>query len=233
MGQQGLQAQLANQQAGLTTGQQNLAAQLAAQQLGVSTGAQFAMANLTNQQQANVQNMAAQLQTQGLNAEQAMKAALANQQAGLTTGQQNLQAQLGVQQFGATQDLEAQRLNQAAGLQALQQQFGGYQTMGQIGQGLGTMGVQSQAAEMDRLKGLSAYGDFSRGLSQQKLDYTFADQMAAANFPQQQLEAQNAFLRGLPLNQQTQTQTTPPPSLSSQLMGYGVATLGAAKAYGG
>jgi hypothetical protein len=64
--QAALQAALANQQAGLTTGQQNLAAQLGVQQLGTQTGLQAALANLTNQQQAAVQNQAAQLQTQGL-----------------------------------------------------------------------------------------------------------------------------------------------------------------------
>jgi hypothetical protein len=191
------------------------------------------MANLTNQQQANVQNMAAQLQTQGLNAEQAMKAALANQSAGLTTGQQNLAAQLGVQQLGATQGLEAQRLNQAAGLQGMQQQLSGYQTLGQLGQGLGALGGQEQALQLDRLKGLSAYGDLTRGIAQQRLDYTTSDQLNAANFPMQNLEAQNAFLRGIPLNQQTQSQIAAPPSLSSQMMGLGVAGLGAYNAFGG
>ena len=94
-----MQAQLANQQAGLTVGGQNLAANLGVQQLGTQTGMQTALANLNNQQQAAAQNQAAQLQTQGLSAQQAMQAALANQQAGLTTGQQNLAAQLGVQQL--------------------------------------------------------------------------------------------------------------------------------------
>jgi len=73
-----LQAQQANQQAGLTTGIQNLNAQ----------------------QQTNVQNEANRLQASGMNAQQAMQAALANQQAGLTTGSQNLAANLGVQQLG-------------------------------------------------------------------------------------------------------------------------------------
>ena len=116
--QAGLQAQLANQQAGLTTGQQNLASLLGVQQLGTQTGLQTSLANLSSAQQANVQNQAAQLQTQGLNADQAMRAALANQQAGLTTGQQNLAALLGVQQFGAGQDLQSQLANQQYGLEA-------------------------------------------------------------------------------------------------------------------
>jgi hypothetical protein len=134
-----MQAQLANQQAGLTVGGQNLAAKLGIQQLGTQTGAQTALANLSSQQQANVQNQAAQLQTQGLTANQAMQAALANQQAGLTTGQQNLAAQLGVQQLGSGQNMQAQLAEQQAYQNMLQQreasrQFGYGQDMNAAGQ---------------------------------------------------------------------------------------------------
>ena len=57
-----LQANLANQQAGLQVGGQNLAAMLSTQQLGTQTGLQTALANLSAAQQANVQNQAAHLQ---------------------------------------------------------------------------------------------------------------------------------------------------------------------------
>lgn len=129
-----MQAQLANQQAGLTVGGQNLSAALGIQQLGTQTGLQTALANLSSQQQANVQNQAAQLQAQGLTANQAMQAALANQQAGLTTGQQNLAAQLGIQQLGAGQNLQAQLAEQQAYQDMLRQreasrQFGYGQQM--------------------------------------------------------------------------------------------------------
>ncbi len=136
-----MQAQLANQQAGLTVGGQNLAAQLGVQQLGTQTGLQSALANLSSQQQANVQNQAAQLQAQGLTANQAMQAALANQQAGLTTGQQNLAAQLGIQQLGAGQNLQAQLANQQA-LQTAQQ--AGEQSR-QFGYGQGMTAAQQRA----------------------------------------------------------------------------------------
>jgi len=150
-----MQAQLANQQAGLTVGGQNLAAQLGVQQLGTQTGMQAALANLSNQQQAAVQNQAAQLQTQGMSAQQAMQAALANQQAGLTTGQQNLAAQLGVQQLGSGQNMQAQLANQQAYQNMLQQreasrQFGYGQQMtaaqqrAQYGQAAQQLGEQSR-----------------------------------------------------------------------------------------
>ena len=116
--QAAMQAALANQAAGLTTGQQNLAAQLGVQQLGTQTGTQLALANLSNQQQAAVQNQAAQLQAQGLNAQQAMQAALANQQAQQQANLQNLSAGLQTQGLQAQTGLQAQQLNQATGLQA-------------------------------------------------------------------------------------------------------------------
>lgn len=163
-----MQAQLANQQAGLTVGGQNLAAQLGVQQLGTQTGLQTALSNLSNRQQANVQNQAARLQTQGLSAQQAMQAALANQQAGLTVGQQNLAAQLGVQQLGSGQNMQAQLAEQQAYQDMLRQreasrQFGYGQQMNaaqqraqygqaanqlmeqsrQYGAGLGLQGIQA------------------------------------------------------------------------------------------
>lgn len=105
-----LQAQLANQQAGLTVGGQNLSAALGVQQLGTQTGLQTSLANQQAMQQAMMEN--ARMQQQ---------AALANQQAGLTVGQQNLAAALGVQQLGAQTGMQSQQLNQAAQLQAQQQ----------------------------------------------------------------------------------------------------------------
>lgn len=116
-----MQAALANQQAGLTTGQQNLAAQQTAQQLGVQTGLQSQLANQAAAQQAAQMGMTAQQlnQAAGLQTGQmGLQAALANQQAGLTTGQQNLAALLGVQQLGTQTGLQAGLANQQAGLQA-------------------------------------------------------------------------------------------------------------------
>jgi hypothetical protein len=138
-----LQAQQANQQAGLTVGQQNLASQIGTQQLGAGQiGLQTSLANLSSEQQANVQNQAAQNQAMGMNAQQAMQAALANQQAGLTTGQQNLAANLGIQQLGAGQNMQAQLANQQQNIETQRlaeqsRQFG-------AGQGLTAAQLQAQ-----------------------------------------------------------------------------------------
>lgn len=153
-----LQAQLANQQAGLTVGGQNLAAKLGVQQLGAQTGLQTALANLSAEQQANVQNQAAQLQARGMNAQQALQAALANQQAGLTTGQQNLAANLSVQQLGAQQGLQALLANQQAQMQAQQlaeqsRQYGYGQLMQQAGLGAQYGQAAAQLGEQSRQYG--------------------------------------------------------------------------------
>lgn len=144
--QAAMQAALANQQAGLTTGQQNLAAQLGVQQLGTQAGLQAALANQQAQQQANLQNLSAGLQTQGLQAQTGLQAqqlnqatglqaALANQQAGIQTGQFNAQqayntalqnaqlqqqAALANQQLGGQYGLQQGQFGQQAALQNAQ-----------------------------------------------------------------------------------------------------------------
>lgn len=172
----GLQAALANQQAGLTAGGQNLAANLGVQQLGTQTGAQFALANLSNQQQANVQNQAAQLQAMGLNSGQALQAALANQGMSYNVGAQNLAANLGVQQLGSGQNMTAQQLNQSAGLQAANmgeqsRQFGYGQGMTAAGMGAQYGQAANQLNEQSRqygaglgLQGLQTAGGFANNL---------------------------------------------------------------------
>ena len=92
---QGLQAQTANQQAGLTVGSQNLNAQ----------------------QQTNVQNEANRLQAQGMSSSQALQAALANQGVQQQTNLQNLSAGLQTQGLGAQTGLQAQQSNQQYNMQ--------------------------------------------------------------------------------------------------------------------
>lgn len=202
-----IQAQLANQQAGLQTGSQNLAAALGVQQLGTQTGLQTSLANLNAQQQAAVQNQAAQLQAQGLTAQQALQAALANQQAGLATGQQNLAAALSTQQLGTQQGLQAQLANQAAQLQAQQlaeqsKQYGYGQQMqaaglgaqygqaaqqlgeqsAQFGAGLGLQGLQTAmgaAGQLGQL-GSTQFGQ-NLGINQLLSQYGGQQQQQAQN----------------------------------------------------
>jgi hypothetical protein len=243
-----MQADLANQQAGLSTGQQNLQAMLQTQGLGAGIGKDVALANLSNAQQANVQNLAAQLQSQGLSAEQAMRAALANQQAGLTTGQQNLQALLGVQSLGAGQKLTAQQLNQQAGLTANQQNqqaqqyaaglgqqlFGtGLQGAQQAATGLGALGTQQQQADLARLQAQGQTAAQQQALQQTQLDTAYQDFLRQRDYPQEQLGFYSNILRGLPVQLASTQQTyQAPPSIGSQIGGLGLGALGLSKALG-
>jgi len=240
-----MQANLANQQAGLQVGSQNLSAMLGTQQLATQTGLQTALANLSAAQQANVQNQAAHLQTQGLNAQQALQAALANQQAELSLGSQNLQAKLGVQQFGAGQDLQAQLANQQQLMQA--QQLA--EQSRQYGAGLGLQGLQTALTGAGQLGALgsqqftqnmginqlqSQYGTQQQQQGQNVLNNQYQDFLNYQNYPYKQLGFMSDMLRGLPLTQQSSSIYAPPPSIGSQVAGLGAVAAGAAlRAKGG
>jgi hypothetical protein len=237
-----LQANLANQQAGLQVGGQNLAAMLSTQQLGTQTGLQTALANLSAAQQANVQNQAAHLQTQGLNAQQALQAALANQQTEMGLSGQNLQAKLGVQQLGAGQDLQAQLANQQQLMQA--QQLA--EQSRQYGAGLGLQGLQTALTGAGQLGNLgqnqfgqqlginqlqSQYGGQQQQQVQNMLNNQYQDYLGYQNYPYKQLGFMSDMLRGLPLTQQSSTIYSQAPSMVSQVAGLGTAALGASKMF--
>jgi hypothetical protein len=228
-----LQANLANQQAGLQTGSQNLASMLNVQQLGTQTGLQTALANLSSAQQANVQNQAAHLQTQGLNAQQALQAALANQQTEMNLNTQNLQAKLGVQQLGAGQDLQAQLANQQQLMQA--QQLA--EQSRQYGAGLGLQGLQTALTGAGQLGNLgqnqynqqmginqlqNQYGGQQQQQVQNMLNNQYQDFQSYQNYPYKQLGFMSDMLRGLPLTQQSSSIYQAAPSAVQQVAGLGL-----------
>jgi hypothetical protein len=167
------------------------------------------------------------LQAQQITGQFGLTAAQANQQAAQQAAQQNLQALLGVQQLGAGQSLEAQRANQAAALQAAQQRQQAALGLGTAGAQMGQLGVAQQAADIDRLKTLGAYGDYERAVLQQQKDIDYQNMLNRIQYPEQQLDKLTGFLRGVPLTNTTTQTTTPPPSFASQLAGLGIAGLGA------
>jgi len=226
-----LQAQQANQQAGLTVGQQNLASKLSTQQLGAQTGLQAALANqqygLNAQQLAEQSRQfgagqglsAAQLQAQyGMSAQQAQEAAnqFAAQQA--MTG-----AQAGAQYGQAAQQLEEQSRQYGAGLglQGLQTALTG------AGQ-LGALGGQQFGQAMDVNKLQNAYGTQQQQQVQNVLSQQYEDFQNQQKFPYQQLEFQSNLLRGTPSGS-TQTMYSAAPSAASQVAGLGTAAYGASK----
>lgn len=223
-----MQAQLANQQAGLTTGQQNLAALLGVQQLGAQTGLQ---AQLANQQQAmEAQRLAeqsrqfgagqglsaAQLQAQyGLSADQAAEASrqfAANQAA--------QQAQARAQYGQAAQQLAEQSRQYGAGL-GLQGLQTALQGAGQLGQ----LGGQQFGQQKDVIGLQSQMGAQQQQLDQARINAAMQDFAAQQRYPYQQLEFMSNILRGTPMGT-IQTLFQPPPSAASQLAGIGTAAYG-------
>jgi hypothetical protein len=181
-----MQAALANQQAGLTTGQQNLAAALGVQQLGTQSGLQAALANQAAGMQVGQQNLAAEQARQQFLSQQALEAQRLNQAAGLTTEQQNLAARLQTQGLSAQQAMQAALANQQAqqatgqtNLQALinQSQFG-------ASQGLQAQQMNQAAqlqAQQQALAQLAQANQFSQQNAAQRAQYG----LAGANLAEQ------------------------------------------------
>jgi hypothetical protein len=98
-----LQADLANQQAGMTTEERNLAARLGVQQLGTESTLKADLANQQARQEANRLNMAAEQDRQRLLTENQLKADLANQQAELEAAKQRASVAAGLGSLADTQ----------------------------------------------------------------------------------------------------------------------------------
>lgn len=207
--------------------QQNLQSQLGVQQLGAQQALQTALANQQAGMTAGQQNLAAALQTQQLGAGQSLQAQQLNQAAMQEAARQNLAAALGVQQLGSQQSLAAQQANQQAALQAQQQRIAAATGLGGLAATTGQLGVAQQAADLDRLKTLGAYGDLERAYAQQQLDARYQDVLRQIGYPEEQLGKMANILRGVPLGDTmtTQATTTPPPSFASQLAGMGLSGL--------
>ena len=89
------------------------------------------------------------------------------------------------------------------------------------------MGVQ----DINTLLGV---GGLEQQQSQRELDIARANSLAAQALPFQQIGFMSDIFRGVPALQQTySTTTTPPPSRTSQLLGLGIAGLGAIGTAGG
>ena len=228
-----LQAQQANQQAGLTVGQQNLGANLGVQQLNAQTGLQAALANQQAGLTVGQQNLAAQQATQQLSAQTGLQAQLANQQYGLNAQQMAEQSR----QFGATQGMTGAQLQAQYGQSAQQlaeqaRQYGaglgmqgaqlGLSAAGQ----LGTLGGQYTGQMLDINKLQNQYGGQQQTQAQNILSGQYQDFLNAQQRPYQQMAFMSDMIRGLPLTQQSQSMFTPSPSTSSQALGLGTAALG-------
>jgi len=177
-----------------------------------------------------------QLRSAGFQQAQGLAQQAASQQAqqqlaqagqyGQQAGQLGTQGMQGAQGYGQT----------AAGLGNLAQLTGQLgsttgalgQTVGQLGTataGLGQLGQQMGVQDINTLMGAGA---LQQGQDQKAFDVARTNSLAQQALPYQQVGFMSDVFRGVPALQQTYSSTTaPPPSTSSQLMGLGIAGLGA------
>ena len=148
-------------------------------------------------------------------------------------------AQLRSAGFQQAQNLAQQQAQQALRQAQLTGQLGQTtgalgQTVGQLGMqtaGLGQLGQQMGVQDVNTLLGI---GGLQQQQDQRGLDVTRANQLAQQALPFQRIGFMSDIFRGVPALQQTySTTTTPPPSRTSQLLGLGIAGLGAAGSAGG
>jgi hypothetical protein len=199
-----MQAQLANQGAGLTAGQANLQALLGVQQLGATQDLQSQLAN----QQYGLQAQQLGEQSRQFGAGQGLQAANLGAQYGQAANQLNEQSR----QYGA-----------GLGMQGLQTALQG------AGQ-LGSLGGQQFQQGMDINKLQSAYGGQEQALRQQGLSQAYSDFQDEKNYPYKQLGFMSDLIRGLPLGQQTtKTMYEPNPGMAQQLGSIGMGAYGLSK----
>ena len=123
---------------------------------------------------------------------------------------------------------------QAAAQQAAQQQLRQAQLAGQLGvsqAGIGQLGQQMGVQDINTLLGI---GGLQQQQGQRGLDVERANVLGQQALPYQQIGFMSDIFRGVPALQQTySTQTKPPPSTGSQMLGLGIAGLGAVGSAGG
>tara|TARA_R100001163_G_C5067832_1_gene207275 strand:+ start:791 stop:1711 length:921 start_codon:yes stop_codon:yes gene_type:complete len=123
---------------------------------------------------------------------------------------------------------------QQAAQQAANQQLRQAQLTGQLGvsqAGLGQLGQQMATQDINTLLGI---GGLQQQQGQRELDVLRANRLAAQALPFQQVGFMSDIFRGVPALQQTfSTQRAPGPSRGSQLLGLGIAGLGAVGQAGG
>jgi hypothetical protein len=101
----------------------------------------------------------------------------------------------------------------------------------QAAQQYGQLGMQAQQAGVQDINTLLGIGGLTQQLSQQQLDVARANALAQQGLPFQQISFLSDLFRGVPSAQMTTTQQQAPPSMGSQLMGLGIAGLGAYGAF--
>jgi len=122
-----------------------------------------------------------------------------------------------------------ERLRSAGFKRASDQALKQAQLSGALAQGLGALGGQAQAMGVQDINTLLGIGGLQQQQAQTALNIAQQNQLAQQQLPFQQLGFLSDIFRGVPALQQTTSATTSPgPSATSQLLGLGIAGLGAA-----
>lgn len=235
-----MQAALANQAAGLTTGQQNLAALLGTQQLGAQTGLQAQLANQAARQQAAQANLQAALGIQQLGAQTGLQAGQLNQAAQLQAQQQALAQQQGLNQLamqgaglgaqyglaGAQLGEQSRQFGAGLGLQGLQQQLAAAGALGGLGQQQYQQGLGISQAQLGA-------GQQIQNVEQQQLAAQYQDFLNRMQFPYRQIEFASGILRGYQPTGQTTTLYQPGGSTLGGAIGTGLGLGGLFGSLGG
>jgi hypothetical protein len=118
--------------------------------------------------------------------------------------------------------------------QAAQQQLQQAQLQGALGQGIAGLGQLGQQMGTQDINTLLGVGGLQQQQEQQGLNVAQQNLLAQQQLPFQQVGFLSDIFQGVPALQSTySTTTTPPPSATSQLLGLGIAGLGAAGQAGG
>jgi hypothetical protein len=191
-----MQAQQANQQAGISVGGQNLQSLLQTQGLGAGQSLQSQQANQAAQLQAQGQGLG---QLQNLNQ-------LGMQGAGM-------EAQYGLE--GAKFGEASRQFGANLGLQGLQQQLAAAGQLGQLGQ-------QSYGQRMGILEGQQRLGAEQQANQQQNLSNQYQDFLDQRNYPYKQLGFMSDLIRGTPTGSSSSTMYQAAPSTLNQVAGLGM-----------
>lgn len=130
------------------------------------------------------------------------------------------------------QSRAAANLRQQGYAQAQQAAQNAAQLQAQQAGMFGQLGGQAQQMGVQDINTLLGIGGLTQQMGQQGLDITRRNMLQKASEPFQKLGFLSDLFRGVPSAQQTTTQTMPSPSIGSQLMGLGIAGLGAYGQFG-
>jgi hypothetical protein len=249
-----LRAALANQQADIGVRGQNLQGAMQTQQLGLEAqrlGEQSRQFGST--QGLEAQRLGEQSRqfgsTQGLEAQrlsdlarqfgsqQGIEAQRLGEQSRQFGSQQGLEAQRLSdlsRQFGSNQGLEAQRLREQSRQFGSGQKLAGLQAAGQMGQTLSNIGQAQQQADLQRLQAQAASAAEQQGMRQRFLDNDYAEFLRERDDPMEKLGYFSNLMRGIPVGlNSTNTTYAPTPGMGQQILGTGLAGLGAYNTFRG